>query len=384
MKKVFTKISEWLFKDPWKLLIIFALLTVLILYSPHWLTKCSWYSLSVNTWTAQLGTTLSGTIGPLVALLAAFITFMAFWVQYEANRQIRKDTRIERFENKFYEMLKIHIDNVYSIEISNRHKGRKAFVKMFEEIRFIYSELLKIDHLKDRLDEIEDKEKCFEEKLIKIAYHHMFFGVDYESKLCNNPMGCEYQQISKVLSKRLRYYQRKFLKCKKKKLNEKYEYNHRGKHVKTFEPDFYPFDGYVSKLAHMYRHLYHMIKFVVREDWLDWRQKYDYLKMLRGQLSNHEQAIMFFNIIWIDDEDEHNWWIDKKAKDQQSYLLDYAILKNLPFNLAKQLGPDPLKYYSEKLDEFQGPYYKGLKNDPADNKEISKDEKLQWLFEWNN
>ncbi len=125
-----------------------------------------------------------------------------------------------------------------------------------------------------------------------------------------------------------------------------------------------------------------MIKYVVRTEFLSWQERYDYLKMLRGQLSNHEQAIMYFNIIWIDDDDAHNWWIDKKGRNDQSYLLDYAILKNLPFNLTKQLGPEPVQYFIKKMEK-----HKRCKGNRLDNEDL-KGEKLQknlkWLFEWNN
>lgn len=329
-----------------------------------------------------MGDTIGGIMGPFVGLLAAALTFLAFMVQFQANEKITQQFKHERFENKFYEMLRIHVDNVNSIDIAQKHNGRKAFVRMFEELRFIYSELLEIDKIKEKVDAIKDEGKCRDEKLIKIAYHHMFFGVDYESKACNNPMGCEYKSISKILSKRLRCYQKKYLRFGRNKLSLKYIYFNRGRHVKTFEPDFYPFDGHVSKLAHLYRHLYHMIKFVARAEMLDWQQKYDYLKMLRGQLSNHEQAIMFFNIIWIDDEDAHNWWIDKKGKSEQSYLLDFAILKNLPFNLTNQLGPDPLLYFTEKMKKHKR--WKGKKLKDSDLEDKKLEDKLKWLFEWNN
>ncbi|MGJ3236298.1 putative phage abortive infection protein [Marivirga sp.] len=378
MKKIFFEISGWLKERPWKSFLIFISLSIFILFLPKWLTEESYYPILINKWTAQMGDTFGVIMGPFVALLAAFITFMAFWVQFKANQQIRNDTKIERFENKFYEMLRIHIDNVNSIEIANKHKGRKAFVKMFEELRFIYSVLKKIDKKYKLVDQIKDKEKKKHEKYIKIAYHHMFFGIDYESKQCNNEMGNQYFKVSEILSSKLTRYQKKFLKCKKR-IVEKYTYNHNGKHTKTFEPDYYPFDGHVSKLGHLYRHLYHMIKFVVRTDWLEWRQKYGYLKMLRGQLSNHEQAIMFFNIIWIE---EDKWWKDSKSKGEQSYLLDYAILKNLPFNLTEQLGPDPKSYFLKKIEEVKR--FKGYSKSEKEFGEFDDDQKLQWLFEWNN
>ncbi|WP_176223705.1 putative phage abortive infection protein [Marivirga sericea] len=325
-----------------------------------------------------LGAYLNGFLAPLIGLAAVMTTFLAFLVQYQSNKQIRNDTEIERFENKYYQMLNLHKENVNEIEIAGKHKGRKAFVKMFEEIRFIYSELKKIDKKYKLLDRIRDKQKRKHEKLIKIAYHHMFFGIDFEGKKCNNEMEGQYLEISKILCKRLTKYQKKFLRCNRRRLTENYSYKHKGLNKKTFEPDFYPFDGYVSKLGHLYRNLFHMIKYVARTDFLSWQQKYDYLKMLRGQLSNHEQVIMYFNIIWIDKE---TWWLDNIDDKPQSYLLDYAILKNLPFNLTNQLGPDPIKFYEDKMKTYYR--FKGKDLKTEDFKKSNLNDMFAWLFEWN-
>ena len=207
----------------------------------------------------------------------------------------------------------------------------------------------------------------------------MFFGIDRLNQRCNQLMNEKYTYISDNLSKDLSSLQADFLKQEKGKrlISKKFQYSHlKSKVYSSFESTFYPFDGHVSKLGHLYRHLYHIIKFVARAEILDWQQKYDYLKMLRGQLSNHEQAIMFFNIIWIDDDNEHNWWVDKKGKNEQSYLLDYAILKNLPFNLTKQLGPDPISYFTEKMKKHKRCKGKQLKQKDIIGEKL--EEKLNW------
>src|SRR5690606_7564523 len=79
----------------------------------------------------SLGDALGGTTAPILASLAIVVTFLAFWIQYEANQEIRKDIRFDRFENKFYELLRLHQNNVETMEIANRFHGRKVFVKMY-------------------------------------------------------------------------------------------------------------------------------------------------------------------------------------------------------------------------------------------------------------
>ena len=46
-------------------------------------------------------------MGPFIAIAAAGLTFIAFWVQYKANIQQRHDIAIERFESNLFEMIHI-------------------------------------------------------------------------------------------------------------------------------------------------------------------------------------------------------------------------------------------------------------------------------------
>lgn len=55
--------------------------------------------------TGQIGDTIGGIMGPFVAIIAAILTFLAFWVQYKANEQQRRDMAIERFENNLFQMI---------------------------------------------------------------------------------------------------------------------------------------------------------------------------------------------------------------------------------------------------------------------------------------
>ena len=104
--------------------------------------------------TGSLGDSINGVFAPVVGIAAVITTFLAFLIQYEANQKIRKDTAIERFENKFYEMLRFHKENVNEIELGGKFRKRKVFVKIFSELRFVYSRLPKIDNINQRLKEI--------------------------------------------------------------------------------------------------------------------------------------------------------------------------------------------------------------------------------------
>lgn len=77
----------------------------------------------------NLGSYLSGTIGTVVALLVAIFTFLAFYVQYDANKKIQNQIdkkEIEDFNqfeyNKFKERINLILSEVNNFKIAF-HKG---------------------------------------------------------------------------------------------------------------------------------------------------------------------------------------------------------------------------------------------------------------------
>lgn len=55
--------------------------------------------------TGQIGDTLGGIMGPFIAMVAAILTYLAFWIQYKANEQQREDIALERFESNLFQMI---------------------------------------------------------------------------------------------------------------------------------------------------------------------------------------------------------------------------------------------------------------------------------------
>jgi hypothetical protein len=84
---------------------------------------------------------------------------------------------------------------------------------------------------------------------------------------------------------------------------------------------YYPFDGHVNRLGHYYRNLFHTVKYVANQSF-DKEEKYEYIKMIRAQLSNFEQLMLYYNALaWFD-------------ADWKVYFTDYRLIKNLPLPLA--------------------------------------------------
>jgi hypothetical protein len=92
---------------------IFLLAVVSIIILPWLFTLRApsyWSGFDVND--GHVATTISGLSTPFIAIGAALLTFLAFFVQYRFNTEQRKDIAMERFESMFFEMMRFHRENV--------------------------------------------------------------------------------------------------------------------------------------------------------------------------------------------------------------------------------------------------------------------------------
>lgn len=327
------KTLKELYKDLWadeklvlgfKLLVVYSLIAIFII--PFILTQPWFYIVDYNK-TGAVGDTINGIAGPFIAVLAAALTFLAFWVQYQANAQQRNDLKVERFENKFYELLRLHRANLDEMNIADRVKGRKCFIRLFNELKYCY--MIANDQYNAATAE---EKKLYESQpinLLKFAYTVFFYGIGVlsEKQFLHNFSEAEknlYKDCKKVMSK----FQNDYAAAKAK--NSKIKYF-------TFDlplseiPDnrtkyFYykPFDGHADLLGHYYRHLYQSVSYIVgqKDNYFTDEVKYSYVKTLRAQLSNHEQLMLYYNSTsWFNDE-----W--------KEYFTDFRLIKNLPLGLA--------------------------------------------------
>jgi len=208
--------------DPvfWKSLGYFGIFVFVICWFPIIFTKFH-TGIDFNL-TGQIGETIGGIMGPFIAIAAAGLTFLAFWVQYKANEQQKADildlksrAEIEKLETKFFEMIKLHRDNVSELTYTSfkKHLGEKFSSddntkeqtaisrKVF---RVIYSDFLKINQeLSHFFEEINENDIYEEGYLINlkknielqkrninliqyakvdILYCIIYFGLSYEDQ----------------------------------------------------------------------------------------------------------------------------------------------------------------------------------------------------------
>ena len=373
------------------IILLFGFISIVIL---PWLLTREWLSFVDYKQTGAIGDTINGIAGPFIALLAAILTFLAFYIQYKANLEQRtqfnkafkkqeedqKEQReqfdktfniqlqerkeqeriwkIERFENQFYEMLRLHKENVNEITLNlisiyftgqeksrseTRINGREVFKYLIEEINILYY-IAKYSYKNSNPNILINKaysiffhglkpENYTEGMKTSGEEFMLFINTLAEIKLMH--MNTDYKNLNNIIKVKIGY-------------------------TKAYNLNFKIGEGHSSYLAHYYRHLYQTVKYIANqpEDFISYEEKRKYLRILRAQLSNEEQAILFYN--WKSNFGET--WENKENR----FFTDYRIIHNLyndllieDFDLGEIFNLSPkfykcLKYKEDDvLFEFQ-------------------------------
>lgn len=231
------------------------------------------------------GDYVGGVLGTIFGLISVIFLYYTFQEQ-------RKTSIREKFENKYYELIKLHRDNVAEIGIGNDF-GRKVFILIIREFREILPFIKKLN--------IQLNLKLNPKQIIEVSYITLFYGTGPNS--------------TRVLKKALNSYKIHFL---DELINELEKYKEAVKIKRTFK--YTPFEGHQSRLGHYFRHFYQTIKFVDNQSFLSFNDKKDYVKTIRAQLSNHEQALLFLNSI---SKLGRPWELE-------DLITKYSLIKNLP------------------------------------------------------
>jgi hypothetical protein len=327
------------------LIIAAFLLVVFSFFSPYILTLSSFVKDFSDT--GQIGDTVGGIVTPFITLAGVFITFLAFYMQYKANQiqidNFRKELTYQQlqfqkqqFENQFYEMLKLHKENVNEIIITPNLSsksdikpisGRAAFQFFIDQITLFY------------LVRVNDIGSSFEKSDFIEAYTDFYHGI--------NNMDYSEEYIS--FKKRL----------------ESYENNNNKKNptaIKQQYANLYNYDIYSGNshfVSTYLRHLFMTIKFVTNqhENFLNYNEKRQYLLILRTQLSYFEQIFLFYH--WLSDYGL-NW-----ENHENHFFTDYRMIHNiLPYKLIQGI----------KLDN----YFENLKDILTDDS-LEKDSLFEYL-----
>ncbi|WP_126245881.1 putative phage abortive infection protein [Chitinophaga rhizosphaerae] len=285
------------------LLIVAALLVIFSFCAPYIFTGTSSERLNFKN-TGPIGDTIGGLMGPFINLSAVIVTGLAFYMQFKANElqvsifssqlevaksqfaeeqaDAKKQIKRQQFESQFFEMLRLHKENVtemgvVSILDGGKGEGREAFRIMKEELTYL---------------------------LVNAG-----FGTDLTSAEFNAAYDIFFNGYNVEYSRHLSTPSVNLI---------------TGQNLVGPGPtvSFLDFMGHSGLLAHYYRHLFMMVKFVTESEVVDdYEEKLKYLKILRAQLSNSEQVLIFYN------------WVGKYGKkwenDENQFFTEYRMIHNL-------------------------------------------------------
>ncbi|HEX7964138.1 MAG TPA: putative phage abortive infection protein [Gammaproteobacteria bacterium] len=257
---------------------------------------------------AAYGNFISGTVGVLFSLVGILLIIK--------NLKDQSDSFLKKqIEDTFFELLRIQRENsneIYWGEIRNR----RVFVELINEFNHCYTRVLpfKGQH------KIEN-----DEEIINIAYMVFFYGA----------IGLSAKEVLE------------------ERLAKRYGANFVNELIKAFTSAPYKkdnnsfFTGHQSRLGHYYRHLFQTVKYINDQPSLKYKEKYQYVKTLRAQLSTHEQVLFFLNSV----SDLGRVWEKKPEKTGSDYQLitKYNLIKNIPSGYIK--GIKTRDYYPDVFYE---------------------------------
>lgn len=267
--------NKW-YKNGW---LITASIIILVMiaascFMPSILTMdaiCEKVDLSADS-DSRIGDTIGGITAPFIGIGAAFLTFIAFWVQYRFNQNQTNSLRKERFEHNFYELLNLH-ENITSelvLDIISLHEGPQPTDNI-------------VKHTKGR-------------EVFQMLYEEYPFTTDKSFKiLLSGQRNEDYKGV--------------------KELMEKEESTERFKAYTEIKG--------VAKLDHYFRQLYRVFRYIDKaKSYLSEQERYEYVGEARSTLSQYELVMLFYNCL------------SDKGKDKFKPLIEhYAIFKNIRVEL---------------------------------------------------
>jgi hypothetical protein len=295
---------------------------------------------------SYIGSTIGGIITPIIAFIAVILTFLAFYVQFKANELQANNFKIQQFESNFFELVRLHRENVSEIDVNNK-KGRDAFVELTQDFNFLYNAVRNPETL-EKIDSVE--------KQIKVAYLLFYFGLHYPEKALifklNNILGLPESDnkpqdpensFSRYLLNNVPFYvlnqNKKDLanfELRKKGFNAIDINNPETQIGLKYRQGLLNKEGFQSQLGHYFRHLFHTVNFVHQADFLNLEQKYNYVKTIRAQLSTFEQTLFFYNSV---STLGRAWELDSPGE-ENNLISIYNLIKNIPLEgLTENVKP---------------------------------------------
>ena len=270
------------------------------------------FNKSFNYWSFELNPQLADEFGGFIGgLVGSLFSLAGIFLLFETLINQKNSFLKQQFESRYFELIKIYREIVSEMQhkIPNKVDKYESGKRIFIEIRRQFGEIFLIVKSYDNENAFDEIEK------IDISYLILFFG-----------MGGEYKEIlkeflNKYFEKSEEIMTKIFNACDSRKDKNN---------------NFKEFGGHQSRLGHYFPHLYQTIKYVDDSESLSKKEKYDFIKILRAQLSVYELFILFINSLTDFGKD---WRV--KDNNDQNLITKYKLIKLLPprftFNIKPQV-----------------------------------------------
>ena len=263
-----------------------------------------------------IGDFSSGVLGTIVATIVALYAIRTY-------RQERNHAKESLLQTVLATMLELHRQNVKEIKIERTGKKGEcvarieAFKQMYEELKAIYKNVesaihREVENNQEKYAEYRDEIK--QKRLAHVLSYGYFFykADDYEIT--------ETDEVLKDL-------------CDVASSSVPYQYRDLNRHL---------------VLGHYYRHLYNMVNYVDQSDFsLKHKNKEKYIKIIRSQLSDYEQVLLYYDTLSLLGMD-WNETSGEEKEDDMNLIGKYRLLKNCPYYI-EYFGIKPSETYQKEI-----------------------------------
>lgn len=277
-----------------------------------------------------LGDFVGGYVGTYFVLLSVLLL-------YRTLRTQQYGVQFQSFEDKYFELVRLHRDNVSEIKVG-KSTGRRVFVLLVRELRTIH-------RLVRRIAQIE-KQNFTRGQLLHLSYYSLYYGVGPRSS----------RMLYGALSS---HFPSAFLAALARELEKEQTTDRGRRRIDDDDGDEEPptsesrsyglLDGHQHRLGHYYRHLYQAVRYVDGQKLGITR--YDYVKTIRAQLSTHEQALLLVNSLTpLGDA----WWRD-------GLIADYRLVQNVPQQFFDEIEIPIQILFGREYFEWQEELFEGFR-----------------------
>lgn len=345
--------------------IVFLIIAAAALSTPLWIPKLAKTNMPVSL----LGDAIGGITSPFITLVMAILAFLAFWMQFQALRDQRREMNRQHFEDRLSLMLTQQRENTNSLK-AGKIVGRGAAEELAGEFYFVLTAVTSIfkgtiaDDIKGEksLDEPERaKLTLYYDKihndnheamkfLMKTAYGIFFQGKNFTPNVSDEK---ECLRLTQLIEARLN--------------PEQYTIDgnthyadilfQETKDLSTIQGvPYVPFQGHNAEMGCYYRHLYQIVRFIACHSEMEMpeEEKYAYTKLVRSHLSDYEQFLLYYNSFSDFGASWNRPLIEEEVYKPKTMgmIARFRLVKNLPGNICWR-GICPIDRYKNEINDWK-------------------------------